>query len=298
MSTRFQTLLHREWMQHHRGWLLSMLILPVLFLLVLPFSSSSITPESEHIGSTQLALAAASITIVAVFAANWIVMALQLPGLPRRDTQDRSIEFWLSLPGTHLESVSAPLLTHAILVPTLAVLVGASVSLPMALAVVVKQSGWMAAAAVNWGAVLTLALAISARMALGIVLFSLWLAPIYLIFMVASAWLKRWGIPATIAAWIILGNVLEKIYNNPIVWRLTSAQFEGAGHALLIAQDRDPQHLITGAGQQGYASNAWSWLVQDSMDALSQLASMHLIGGLLIAALGMGLLIVHRQRAH
>jgi ABC-2 type transport system permease protein len=38
-------------------------------------------------------------------------------GSPRRDHGDRSIEFWLSLPSGHGESLAAPMLVHLLLVP-------------------------------------------------------------------------------------------------------------------------------------------------------------------------------------
>ena len=42
--SRFNTLLLREWMQHHRGWLVMMLAPPLLALLVVPFGTVEIGP--------------------------------------------------------------------------------------------------------------------------------------------------------------------------------------------------------------------------------------------------------------
>ena len=42
--SRFNTLLQREWMQHHRGWLALMLLPPLLLLVLVPFGSIEIGP--------------------------------------------------------------------------------------------------------------------------------------------------------------------------------------------------------------------------------------------------------------
>jgi hypothetical protein len=53
------------------------------------------------------------------------------------------------------------------------------------------------------------------RTALGLVLATLWLSPLILLTMAASAWLKRWGLPAVVAGLALLAGVLDKLYGNP-----------------------------------------------------------------------------------
>jgi hypothetical protein len=67
------------------------------------------------------------------------------------------------------------------------------------------------------GALMLLAhgLALLARTALGLVLATLWLSPLILLTMVASAWLKRWGLPALVAALALLAGVLDKLLRQP-----------------------------------------------------------------------------------
>ena len=43
--SRFKTLLQREWMQHHRGWLALMLVPPLILLLVVPFGTVDFGPD-------------------------------------------------------------------------------------------------------------------------------------------------------------------------------------------------------------------------------------------------------------
>ena len=96
MNTHIPTLLLREWLQHKRGWLIAAFAPPILFLAMLPFSHMDGRPE----GSLEMfAPLIFVISSCAIYAIALLVALFQLPGLARRDVQDRSIEFWLSLPG-------------------------------------------------------------------------------------------------------------------------------------------------------------------------------------------------------
>jgi ABC-2 type transport system permease protein len=291
MWTRFQTLMLREWMQHHKGWLLVMLVPPAIFLAILPFGSVEVEAQ---LPSLLIAAAALAMSAIAVTGISWGMAMLQLPGLVRRDQQDRSIEFWLSLPASHSESIAATLLVHALLVPLLALAVGTGLGFVIAAGLVLKLGGLAALAEVAWLPLLLAGLAGALRLALGLLLMSLWLAPLLMIPMVASAWLKRWGVPAVIAAVVIGGNVLDKVYGNPIVWTLLNAQAQGAAGAFfnhqgeLDASRDDPESL---------ASTVARWALDDSLSALQSLASPHLIGGLLVAVGCFALLVLRRRRA-
>jgi ABC-2 type transport system permease protein len=291
MWTRFQTLMLREWMQHHKGWLMVMLIPPLLFLAILPFGSVQV---EEQLPNLLVAAAAMAISAIAVTGISWSMAMLQLPGLVRRDQQDRSIEFWLSLPASHSESIGAMLLMHALLVPLLALAVGTGLGFVIAAGLVLKLGGLAGLAEVSWLPLAAAGLAGALRLALGVVLMSLWLAPLMMILMVASAWLKRWGAPAVIAAVAISGLVLDKIYGNPIVWTLLNAQIQGAESSFFNHQGeldalRDSPDSLAGA--------VASWALHDALSALQGLASQHLIGGLLVAAGCFALLVLRRRRA-
>ncbi|MFS9605847.1 hypothetical protein, partial [Klebsiella pneumoniae] len=64
-----------------------------------------------------VALSAVLVSALAGYGVCLLVALFQLPGLARRDMQDRSIEFWLSLPGRSSESVAATVLAHGWLAP-------------------------------------------------------------------------------------------------------------------------------------------------------------------------------------
>ena len=66
-----------------------------------------------------LMLASMFVVPAVVLGITVVALLIQTPGLARRDRQDRSIEFWLSLPTSHAASVAAPVLMHLVLVPLL-----------------------------------------------------------------------------------------------------------------------------------------------------------------------------------
>ena len=204
MTSRFNTLLLREWMQHKRGWLITMLLPPAIFLALLPIGQVEGMSEHLPLGVAMLGLL---ISTAAVFGISYAAALFQLPGLARRDQQDRSIEFWLSLPASHSESIGATVLAHALLVPLAAALVGFACGGLIASGLVIKTNGLAGWADVPWLSAIGLAIPVLLRGLLGIVLMSLWLAPLILIVMAASAWLKRWGVPAVgIAVGVLLGQ--------------------------------------------------------------------------------------------
>lgn len=297
-TKRFTTLMQREWMQHRIGWMVVMALLPVITLVALPFQGSVNIPDGKLPPASLLALMIMAGTTAAVFGLSWFVAMFQLPGLARRDQQDRTIEFWMSLPAGHGESVSATLLTHAVLVPMAALAVGVCFGLIVGVASLLKLIGLAALSQVSWVSVILTALVGVLRLAFGVILMTLWTAPMFMILMAASAWLKRWGVPAVIGALVIGGNVLDKVYGIRIVGELLKAQFEGAGRALFNASNTFEGRTLKGPGEVGdFLNNLGPWAVHDALAAVQQLASPHLIGGLLVAAGCFYLVILARKRS-
>ena len=165
MSSRFNTLLLREWMQHQRGWLITLLLPPLLFLAILPFGSVQGMPMDHPL---PLALLIVMISAGAAFGISYASAMFQLSGLARRDNQDRSIEFWLSLPASHSESIGATVLTHTVLVPLAALVVGFGVGAVIAPAVIAKQGGLAALVSVPWFGVMAAAVPMLLRALLGV----------------------------------------------------------------------------------------------------------------------------------
>ena len=294
MNHRFSSLLLREWMQHKRGWLITLLLPPTLFLALLFVGSAKGSTDTSALG---MALIFVMATVGTLLAITWLSAMLQLPGLVRRDNQDRSVEFWLSLPASHSESIAAPLLAHAVLMPLAAVLVGYGFGGLIAIGLVVKMGGLAAASAMPWASVLGLSLPLVLRMLFGVVLLSLWLAPLLLLVLVASAWLKRFGLPAIVLGLGLGGLTLDKLYGWPIVWQLLQAQHGGALKAMLADPERLQLQLAAlNVGGPG-SFRAAAWALQDSLNAVQQLASPHFIGGLIVAAGCFALLVFKRSRS-
>ncbi|MDM4766947.1 hypothetical protein [Pelomonas sp. SE-A7] len=297
-TTRFSTLMRREWMQHHIGWLVVMCLLPAIILVAMPFQGTVELGNKQLPPASLLALMVMAGITATVFGLSWIVAMFQLPGLARRDQQDRSIEFWMSLPAGHSESVVATLLMHAVLIPMLALAVGAGFGLIIGTASLIKLFGFAGLAQVTWGGVIVTMLIGLIRIAFGVALLTLWMAPLFMILMAASAWLKRWGVPAVIGTLVIGGNVLDKVYGIRIVGDLLKAQFDGAGRALFNASHTfEGKTLKTHPEVGEFLNNLGPWALQDAWQAVQQLASPHLIGGLLVAAGCFYLVILARKRA-
>jgi len=212
----FKTLLLREWMQHHKGWLAVMAAPIVLILGAYVFSRAEVGPPPMNIPSVLMIASIMAVTFM-VFAITWAVTVMQAPGMARRDHQDRSVEFWASLPVSHTASVGAMVLMQLLLIPLLGLVVGYVGSLLVGVVGVGVTSGLSGFGEVPWSSVLAGSLATMVYMVLCVALAMLWLSPVVLVAMAASAWLKRWGVPALVAG-LAGGHVLlDKFYGVTLI---------------------------------------------------------------------------------
>ncbi|WP_431260328.1 hypothetical protein ACQ86G_09370 [Roseateles chitinivorans] len=297
--TLFNTLLLREWLQYKRAWI-GLVLAPVLVLLALvPFSQVDgiDVPSPEPV-----ALIAGLLTVGLVLALALGVSTYQLMGLARRDQQDRSIEFWSSLPGSHAASIGAPIVAHGLLVPVVATLLALVGGAVVGSAMAFKEFGLAALQQTQWAALFQGALWLGLRLAVGLVLAALWLSPIVLALMAASAWLKRWGAPL-----LVIGvSAFLKIYQNePAAEMLRHAlitQVAGVGASLVQSGTR----LVIESDGDGHLN------MQDFFDMLYRFpdyareglpqvlqAAVHpqFVGGLVIAGLCFWLLVLQRKRS-
>jgi len=286
MTTHIPTLLQREWMQHKRGWLIAPILPPLLFLAMLPFGQFSGLPtESPELISIGILLA----TTCLVYGICMLVALFQLPGLARRDTQDRSIEFWLSLPGRPSESVLATVLAHAWLAPLGGAVIGVLFGLPIALGVLSSKMGLGGAMGVNWGEVVLASTPVLLRGLAGTVPLMLWLAPIIFVLMAASSWLKRLGVPVVLIGGAVAVGVLYKAYD--IVWPL---------QALKDLNEQISRSLIHDGPGLGRAmqdgSNLITWALSDLGGSLAELASLQFLGWAAVAAGAFTLIVMKRSR--
>jgi ABC-2 type transport system permease protein len=307
---RFPSLLQREWMQHRLGWIIMLAapfavtaILAVFGAVSFDFSNHGNGDDGTVVEKVPSALILACASVGAMVSLTLAVACLfalfQAPGLARRDTQDRSIEFWLSLPQGHAQSLSATLLAHLLLVPWAALVAGLAGGLVVSLLVVAKAWSLAAWATLPWGVMLAAAVMMTLRLALGLALALLWLSPLILLTMAASAWLKRWGVPLVACVLVIGGLVLEKLYGITFIGDALRTIGENAGRALFFADRSGAQHrLVVNPGDDllPYLREVPSWVIGDIGSALQQLATPAFVAALAVAALGFALLVLRRQR--
>lgn len=303
--TPFLTLMRREWMQHRIGWLLVMLAPSVLLLgLGLVDGGIQVNLNGDSVTLPPFAQAPALVqTGFLVLAVTGVTLALallslgfQAPGLAWRDQQDRSIEFWSSLPVSHTKAVSAMLVAQALLMPVLAIVVGLAGGLLASAVAIIATHGPLAWLGLPWGQLVLVACLLLLRTAVAVVVAMAWLSPLLLLTMAASAWLRRWGVPVvaalTLAGTLILDKRLAEPLIGPALWRPTSE----ALHALLyfdavrdvqVRQVQDVIDLLPGLPQR---------LLNDLPPMLGSLASPAFVAALAGGALGFALLVLRRQR--
>lgn len=203
LALRMKTLMWREWLQNRWTWLVVIAVLPGITLVTLPFGHVGTPSEVKMAVVPFVGVGASALTCVML---AWATVLFMSTGLARRDQQDRSIEFWMSLPGRHVEHVGAQYLMHALFFPALALVGGLLLGLLIAPVVVVKLAGVAALGDIPWLTILG-SLAQPVAVALVALLFAaVWLAPVVLTLMAASIWFKRLALPALLIASVFLAN--------------------------------------------------------------------------------------------
>jgi len=293
--SRFNTLLLREWMQHHRGWLAMMLAPPLLILLIVPFGSVEVGPgEFGAAPAVVLMLMAMAAVPALVLGITAVALLFQTTGLARRDQQDRSIEFWLSLPTSHSASIGATVLMHLVLVPLMAVLVGALLSHAIGFALVWKAFGPGAAFALPWGALMSAGAAGLVRALVGVVLACAWLMPLLLLTMAASAWLKRWGAPVVALVLSIGHKLLATLYGVTFIGDTVGGLLVNARSAMVHDM---PPRLRGADATVAWLDNAPRWFIMDGLAALRDLAQPLFLFALGASAACFALLVLRRSRS-
>ena len=294
----FLTLMQREWLQHRFGWTL-LTLLPLGLALVL-FSVGQIQfgQEVERVGNALPAIVTA-IAMMAGAAVTFIIMALTsvilINGLARRDHQDRSIEFWLSLPTGHASSLGAPLVMHLLVAPAAALLLGLMGGWLLSGVVVTRVASFGAWLALPWGDILVGALAMLARVLVGLPLAVLWLAPLVLAQVLANAYFKRWGLPVL----LLLVTVITLLGQQWLGWgslgQLIGDVLRHAGQALVATGTYKLDPTSAEGVFQGLRQVP-GWALADLGSALRALASPLFLGCLLSAAGMFALLVDWRRR--
>ncbi len=303
--TQFKMLLRREWMQHRIGWLL-LLAAPTLLLLLLSAvdgglqvqiddSPVQLPPLHQAPSLLQTALLCGAISAVTLGLAL-LTVGFQLPGLARRDRQDRSVEFWCSLPVGHAKAVSATLLAHGLLLPWAALLAGMLGGALVAMATVVASHGLAAWLQLPWAVLLLAGAALLARLSLGLVLALAWLSPLLLLTMAASAWLKRWGVPVLAAATLAGTLLLDKRLAQPVVQPTLNLLTSEALQALLRLESLHLGTVRNADDVHAFLQGLPAQLLHEAVTTVGRAATPAFALALATAALGFWLLVLRRQR--
>lgn len=292
-------LMQREWLQHRFAW--AMLTLVPIALAVLPLSFGSVELDDDMLsrGGSELAVLLGSISVVAtmavVFLLVWVSSLFITTGLPRRDHADRSIEFWLSLPTGHGESLGVPLLVHLVLVPAAAVLIGLVGGYAVSLLLVTRFAGFGEWLALPWGTLITGTLALAARVIGGLPLAALWLLPLVLLAMLANAFFKRWGLPVLAVGLGLSSLVLKAVFGQATLMNAIGKLGANAATSIMGASGQS----ITFSDHPAPAENLASlpgWALQDLGAAVQNLASWQFLAAMVVSAGLFAALVLWRQR--
>ena len=292
-------LMQREWLQHRFAW--AMLIGVPLALAVLPLSFAQIEFDAEMSGRSAPDLAAlvALISIVAttavLFLLVWVTSLFLMSSLARRDHADRSVEFWLSLPTGHAESLAVPLLVHLVLVPAAALLAGLLGGYAVSFLMVSRFVGVGEWLALPWGALLAGTLSMGVRVIAGLPLATLWLMPLILLAILSNALFKRWGLPVLAVALSLGSVVLQRVFGQPLLGELISALSRGAGLSLAGASGQGMTIDERTSPAQALAEMP-AWAAHDLLAALREAASPLFLGALVVSAGLFFAVLLWRQR--
>lgn len=284
---RWMSLMQREWMQHRLGWMVAAFG-PLVVMLVLASVGSIDLDGADTVKEarlpTALTMGAFGASLALTLAAVWITSLVLVAGMARRDHADRSIEFWLSMPVGHVPSVAAPLVTHLLVVPIAALGVGVLAGIPVSMALLARTVGLDTWLTLPWAGLMVSAGVVVARLALGIVLATLWLLPLILLVMLMTAWFKRWGL-VILAAGVGLGSaVMDKYLGYPWISDAVQELLVRAGRSVINAGGQNL--VIENSDEIGAVlAHIPHWAAADASLALGQLASPWLLGVLITSAL-------------
>jgi ABC-2 type transport system permease protein len=293
-------LMQREWLQHRFAWALLALVPLALSLVVFGIATIELDDDMNAMAPQDLALLLASLTVVISVGVMLLLFGVtslfNAIGSPRRDHGDRSIEFWLSLPSGHAESLIAPMLVHLLLVPLAAVAAGLLAAVPMSMVVVGRVVGLEAWFALPWGTIAAAAGSMGLRLAAGLPLAMVWLLPLLLAAMLANAFFRRWGLPLLVVAVALVSIGMDRVFGQPL---LVQAIGMLASHAAtsLAGASGGGGITVDGAGE---ARNALAvlprWALHDFAAAVQDLMQPALVGAFAASAVLFAALLWWRRR--
>jgi ABC-2 type transport system permease protein len=246
--------------------------------------------------SLMLAMLSMVITAAVLFLLLGVTSLFIALGSPRRDDGDRSIEFWLSLPSGHAESLVAPMLVHLLLVPAAALLVGFVAAVPVSMIVVGRVVGLGEWLSLPWGQIITSVTALLLRGIAGVPLALLWLLPLVLAAMLSNALFRRWGLPLLVVVLILLAQGLERVFGQPLLTEALSALLTHAATSMAGASGGNSLKVDGNSALIESVARLPGWALRDFGAALRELAQPLLAGSLAVAGALFAALLVWRRR--
>ena len=280
-------LMQREWLQHRFAWAMLVLVPLALSLSVLTVGTIQLDDDMMAMQPRELSLMLAMLSMVITAAVMFLLLGITslfiALGSPRRDDGDRSIEFWLSLPSGHAESLVAPMLVHLLLVPAAALLVGFVAAVPVSMVVVGRVVGFGEWLTLPWGQIITSVTALMLRGVAGVPLALLWLLPLVLAAMLSNALFRRWGLPLLAVVLLLLSQGLERVFGQPVLTETLSSMLLMAAHSMVGAAGSGVTTGPETLPQETLAALP-GWALRDFGAALANLAQPLLAGVLLTSA--------------
>ncbi len=295
-----RALVQREWLQHRFGWAMVSIAPLVVAMLIVTLGQNDIKGEFEaEMGSsmpTMLTMICLGVSTAVTTAILWATSLILTAGLARRDHADRSHEFWLSMPVGHGASLGVPLLVHLIVVPVVAIGIGLLTGVVASLVLVSRTYGVGEWLALPWHVMAPAAAATALRVAAGIPLAMLWLSPLILLLVLATAYFRSWGLVALPVALALADFGMQRIAGFTPITDFLDRLFQNAGAAIFSP---DPAHAgVANAGELLDAlSHAPAWALTGLLHALQAIASPTMLIALVISAATFALLVHWRSRS-
>ena len=292
-------LMQREWLQHRFAWAMMTLLPIALAILPLTFGSVEFDGQMADRSGSEMALMLGSVSVIAtmaiIFLLVWITSVFITSGLPRRDHADRSIEFWLSLPTGHGESLGVPLLVHLVLAPAAALLVGLLGGYAISLLLVTRFVGIGEWFALPWVSLTAGTLSLAARVIAGLPLAALWLLPLVLLAMLANAFFKRWGLPVLAVGLGLSSLVLKAVFGQPMLMNAIGTLGANAGTSIMGASGEGVTFSDRAPPAETLASLP-GWALHDLGFALRDMVSLQFVAAMVVSGLLFAALVLWRQR--
>ena len=163
-------------------------------------------------------------------------------------------------------------------------------------ATVVATHGLLAWLQLPWGLLAAAALALLARISLGLLLAAAWLSPLLLLPMAASAWLKRWGVPVVVLAGLVGTLLIDRRLPAPVVQPALQRMSSEALQALVRLDSLSPGATVQNLDWPSFLAALPAQLISESISLLGRAATPAFVLALAGGALGFALLVLRRQR--